>query len=159
MTLALPLATFTTMVMGAYVKAVYGGLACPEWPTCMNGQVIVELSNVQVASEVLHRAAALVVSIAGFALLFLCLTQFRGERRLLMLTLAAGATLAVQVSLGALTIFTFLEAAVVTSHLAVATVLFALTIFIAQEARRVLARLQGPPGDAPAASGASQAAN
>jgi heme A synthase len=115
----------------------------------------VELSTVQVASEIIHRAAALAVSVAGLILLFLVLTRYRSQRKLLLLTLAAGATLAVQVSLGALTIFSALEAAVVTAHLAVATLFFALTIFIAQEGRRVAALPDsGParsaaPGEAP----------
>jgi heme A synthase len=147
-TLALPVAAYITMVIGAYVKAVYGGMACPEWPTCMDGNVIVPLTNEQIASEVIHRGAALVVSLAGVLLLFLALTRFRSQRRLLVLTLLAAATLGVQVGLGALTIFSNLEAVVVTLHLAVATIFFMLTPFIAQEARRVLR-----PGGGTSASG------
>jgi heme A synthase len=150
-TLILPLATYTTMVLGAYVKAVYGGLACPEWPTCMDGQVVVHLSSVQVASELFHRAAALVLILGGLVLLFLVLTAYRSARRLRNLTLLSALVLLVQVSLGALTIFSALEALVVTLHLAVATILFALSILVLQEARRVLRA-------GPSAQGAGSAA-
>lgn len=147
-TLILPVAAYLTMVLGAYVKSVYGGMACPEWPTCMDGNVIVPLTNEQIASEVIHRGAALLVSLAGVVLLALALTRYRSSRRLLLLTLAAAATLAVQISLGALTIFSNLEAFVVTSHLAVATIFLLLTVLIFQEARRIL---KGPPVSSPSA--------
>ena len=151
-TLILPAAVFATMLLGSYVKAVYGGMSCPEWPTCMDGNIVVPLNGVQIASELLHRAAALMVVFAGAALLALILLKFREERRLLWLTLAAGGTLAVQVSLGALTIFSNLEAAVVTAHLGVATVLLLFTVFIAQEARKIVAAAPAPPASAPSGS-------
>jgi cytochrome c oxidase assembly protein subunit 15 len=144
------------MLMGSYVKAVYGGMSCPEWPTCMDGNIVVPLNGVQVASELMHRAAALVVVLAGAALLALILLRFGEERRLLWLTLAAGGTLAVQVSLGALTIFSNLEAAVVTAHLGVATVLLLISVFIAQEARKIIAKA-APATPATAPSGSSSA--
>lgn len=151
-TLVLPVAAYVTMVLGAYVKSVYGGMACPEWPTCMDGNMVVALTNEQIASEVIHRGAALLVSLAGVVLLALALTRYRPQRRLLLLTLAAAATLAVQIGLGALTIFTVLEAVVVTSHLAVATIFLLLTVLIYQEARRVL---KGPPVSVPAGTAAA----
>ena len=157
LTLVLPAAVFATMLLGSYVKAVYGGMSCPEWPTCMDGNIVVPLSGVQVASELMHRAAALVVVLAGAALLALILLRFREERRLLWMTLAAGGTLAVQVSLGALTIFSNLEAAVVTAHLGVATALLLITVFIAQEARKIIAKA-GPAAPASTAPSGSASA-
>jgi len=150
-TLLLPAAAFSTMVLGAFVKAVYGGMACPEWPTCEGGNFFVEFRNEQVASEILHRAAALLVSAAGVVLLYLVLTRYAHAKQLRLLTFAAAATLAVQIGLGAQTIFSALDPYVVTAHLAVATLFFGLTLLIAVEARKVLAApAPHGPGGAPA---------
>jgi heme a synthase len=144
LTLVLVAAAYSTMVLGAYVKAIYGGLACPEWPTCTDGQFVVPLTTPQVAAELAHRTAATLVALTGLALLAWTFARFRGERTLLLLTLAAAGTLAVQIGLGAVTITSLLEPLVVTSHLAVATLFFGLTILIALKARGVTAVSMAP---------------
>lgn len=146
--LALLAAAYSTMVLGAYVKAIGAGMACAEWGSCNNGAFF-PLDNVGVAAEVAHRIAATTVMLAGALLLALEFLYYRTERRLFLLTLAAALVLAVQVSLGALTIFTNLEAVVVTAHLAVATLFFALALVIAMRVWKL------PP--APARAGAPAA--
>lgn len=121
---------YSTMVLGAYVKAIGAGMACAEWGTCNGGQVF-PLDSVGVAAEVAHRIAATVVIAVGALLLALELLQYRAERRLIALTLLAALTLAVQVSLGAFTIYTNLQPLIVTLHLAVATFFFALALVVA----------------------------
>jgi len=125
-------AAYTTMVLGAYVKAIYAGMSCPEWPTCDDGLVLPPLDNAGVAAEMFHRIAATTVIIMGILLLALEWLQYRSEKRLILLTLATGGLLGLQVALGAITISSNLHAVVVTSHLAVATLFFACTILLAQ---------------------------
>jgi heme A synthase len=129
--LGLTVCIFTTMVMGAYVKAIGAGMACPEWGTCRDGQVF-PMDAAGVAAEVLHRIAATGVIVLGLALLALEIKDHRQERRLIALTLLAAAVVGVQVFLGALTIWSNLSPMVVTAHQATATVAFALSIVIAQ---------------------------
>lgn len=142
---------YTTMVLGAYVKAIYGGMACPEWPTCLEGQAIPPLDSAQVAAEILHRIAAVTVAAAGLVLLAIEFAHYRKERPLIRLTVAAAGVLAVQIALGAITISSQLAAAVVTAHLAVATLFFGLTLLIAVKVWRL------PAAPASAAIGEAEA--
>ena len=112
---ALLASAYATMVLGAYVKAIGAGMACSEWGTCNDGEFFSRLDNAGVAAEVAHRVAATTVMVAGAALLAVEFLHYRGERRLLRLTLLAAVVLAVQVSLGAFTIFTNLEPFIVTA--------------------------------------------
>ncbi len=128
--LTLLASAYSTMVLGAYVKAIGAGMACAEWGSCNGGQFF-PLDSAGVAAEVAHRTAATLVMVAGALLLALEFLLYPKERRLLGLTLLAALVLAVQVSLGAFTIFTNLEPVIVTAHLAVATLFFALTLVIA----------------------------
>jgi cytochrome c oxidase assembly protein subunit 15 len=139
LSLTLVAAAYMTMVFGAYVKAIGAGLACPEWPVCSGGQLVGPLSEPAVAAEMVHRTAALLVVATGVLLLALLFAKFRSEKRLIHLTLAAALTLGVQIALGALTITSALQPLIVTSHLAIATLFFALTILLALQARKVVA--------------------
>ena len=153
---ALLASAYATMVLGAYVKAIGAGMACSEWGTCNDGEFFSRLDNAGVAAEVAHRVAATTVMVAGAALLAVEFLHYRGERRLLRLTLLAAVVLAVQVSLGAFTIFTNLEPFIVTAHLAVATLFFALTLVIAMRVWRLPpAAAAGAP--APAAAPEAEA--
>ena len=129
---ALLASAFVTMVLGAFVKAIGGGMACPEWPTCIEGQAWPEFSTLGIAAEMTHRVSASLVILSGIALLYLEFTQYRSERGLLGLTAIAGGLVGLQVVLGALTIFYNLHPVIVTSHLAVATLIFGFTLVIAQ---------------------------
>jgi cytochrome c oxidase assembly protein subunit 15 len=135
------------MVLGAYVKAIGAGMACPEWPSCEGGQFVPGLADPLVAAELAHRTAASLVALCGAALLVLLVVRYRHERALVVLTLAAASTLAVQIGLGAVTISSTLHPLVVTAHLAVATLFFALTLLIAVRCWRLPAR--AAPASAP----------
>jgi heme A synthase len=109
-------ATYALIVLGALVRANGAGLACPDWPLCF-GEVVPRF-DVKVGFEWGHRVSASAVSL-GFATLGL-LTWRNPERRRAvgprLLGLAAG-LLALQVILGALTVWQLLAAWSVTSHL------------------------------------------
>lgn len=107
--------TFALIVLGALVRAHDAGLACPDWPLCF-GEAIPEM-NLQVAFEWTHRVVAGTVA-ALFALLG-GLTLALGIRRpgLRALLGVAAALLAVQIALGALTVWLKLASWTVTVHL------------------------------------------
>jgi heme a synthase len=141
-------AAYSTMVLGAFVKAIGAGMACPEWPTCQGGNPLPALSYAGVTAEIFHRIAATLVVLAGLVLLFLEFTKFREERGLIKITLVAAALVGIQIALGALTITSNLQPVVVTAHLATATLIFGVTIVIAQ---RVWKLPRPIPGQAAAA--------
>jgi len=103
--------TFGLIVLGALVRAHGAGLACPDWPLCF-GRLLPEM-NFEVAFEFGHRAMAGGVSLI-FAALLLRSWRLRPLRPLLVL---AAALLALQIVLGALTVWQLLAAWTVTSHL------------------------------------------
>lgn len=113
--LALVVPTFCLIVLGALVRAHEAGLACPDWPLCF-GQFIPAM-DLQVAFEWSHRVLA-----GGVALTFAWLAisafrlhsgAFQGRRWIV----ASGVLLAVQIFLGALTVWQLLASWTVTSHL------------------------------------------
>jgi len=107
--------TWALIVLGALVRAHGAGLACPDWPLCF-GQVVPEM-NLRVAFEYSHRllAGSVTLCFAGLALLAWRRTR-AGDPIRRRLALAA-ALLALQIVLGALTVWHLLAYWTVTSHL------------------------------------------
>ncbi len=109
--------TFSLIVLGALVRAHGAGLACPDWPLCF-GEVVPAM-DVRVAFEWSHRVLAGSVSLCFAAL---ALAAWRradaGDPIRRRMVLAAG-LLALQIALGALTVWHLLASWTVTSHLLV----------------------------------------
>jgi cytochrome c oxidase assembly protein subunit 15 len=122
---ALVAITVCLIVLGALVRAHQAGLACPDWPFCF-GQLVPEM-NLRVAFEYSHRVLAGSVALCFVALSAACWRRAgRVARRLI---LVAAALLALQILLGALTVWHLLAAWTVTSHLVTGN-LFALTLLL-----------------------------
>jgi cytochrome c oxidase assembly protein subunit 15 len=137
------------MVLGALVRAHGAGLACPDWPLCF-GEVVPRF-DLKVAFEWTHRVVAGSLSLVFLGLVGLTWRRpatFASVRGLLV---AAALLLAVQILLGALTVWKLLASWTVTSHLVTAN-LFAITVLLV--ALRIRERAQG----APAAAAAPRAA-
>lgn len=113
-------AGFATVVLGGYVSQIGAGLACPDWPTC-HGQLLPSFADPGVAAEWAHRLAALLTGLLVLGTLVTAWAFHRDRPRLVGTVTTAFGLLAVQVTLGMLTITTALEPLVVTAHLGVAT--------------------------------------
>lgn len=133
-----PIAVLILMLFGGYVKSIGAGLACPDWPFCHNQLIPFYYAGepfVWVLMEYLHRIIALGVS---FLLILVTLIAYYhrndtrndepiGMRRFLLASIIL-VLLFIQISLGGLTIYSFLDEFIVTTHLGVATIIFGLTI-------------------------------
>ena len=125
--IALLVPTFCLIVLGALVRANEAGLACPDWPLCF-GRLVPEM-DLKVGFEWSHRVLAGAVALGFVALATRLLRRPEtpsGARRLVLL---AAALLALQVLLGALTVWKLLAAWSVTSHLITGNA-FALTLLL-----------------------------
>ena len=114
---------FGLIVIGSVVRTTGSGLACPDWPLC-HGHLLPPLEP-HVLIEWTHRLVALLVSLLLFATIGVIGFQRVLRARLGGLAALALGLLAGQVILGALTVWKLLSPAVVSSHLAVALLLFA----------------------------------
>jgi len=140
---ALLVAVVGLMTLGALVRAHEAGLACPDWPLCF-GEVIPRM-DVKVAFEWSHRALAGAISLV-FAGLAVATWRRPGLAALRPYLVAGAAILAVQILLGALTVWHLLASWTVTSHLLAGNA-FAVTVLLA--ALRLRARAGEAPGPAP----------
>jgi heme A synthase len=139
---ALVVATLGLMTLGALVRAHGAGLACPDWPLCF-GEVLPRF-DLRIAFEVGHRAYAGGVAVA-FATLALLARRRPAAWRAVRgpIALAAG-VLALQVLLGALTVWHLLAVWSVTAHLLAANVFAALLLLVALRLREVERPRLGP---------------
>jgi len=130
---ATALLTFCLIVIGSVVRTTGSGLACPDWPLCQ-GRLIPRLES-HVLIEWFHRLVALLVSLSIFMLSALTLASAPLRARLGGLVGLLLSLLAVQVLLGALTVWKLLDPSVVSGHLAVALLIFSTLVTYARRAR------------------------
>jgi len=121
--LATALLMFALIVIGAVVRATGSGLSCPDWPLC-EGRLIPRF-EFHVMIEWFHRLAAVLVGVMLLATALHVWTHAETRRRLGALAALAIVLYLTQALLGALTVWKLLSPAMVSSHLAVGTLLFA----------------------------------
>ncbi|MBI2867891.1 MAG: protoheme IX farnesyltransferase [Chloroflexi bacterium] len=137
--LAAIVATFALIVLGSVVRVTGSGLGCPDWPKC-HGEYIPSFDKATLL-EYSHRAVASVVGllVMGVAVAATVARPYRGDKRLLALSLLMVAMLAVAVILGRQTVLSELSPQLVTVHLAIAEAMLAVLGIIA-----VLTRTRAP---------------
>lgn len=149
--LGLVAATFCLIVLGALVRAHDAGLACPDWPLCF-GDVIPRM-NLEVGFEWTHRLVAGSVAVGFAALAWSALRRPDRPRVVGPLLALAAALLALQIALGAFTVWLKLASWTVTAHLLTGNA-FALTCFsIALALRDAHAGRSAPRASAGARAG------
>lgn len=62
-TAAIGLLLAVQIVLGGFVSSSYAGLTCPDWPTCMNGELFPTFRGIQ-GLHVLHRSVAYLLVLA-----------------------------------------------------------------------------------------------
>ncbi len=95
---------FLQLVIGATMRHMGAGLVIPDFPTSL-GRIVPPLVSTEVAINFAHRAMAIVVLLAVASLVTRILTQFHQQPALPKLAIALGGFTLVQVTLGAITVW------------------------------------------------------
>lgn len=123
LTLAAGLAVYAQMVLGALMRHLGVGLACVELPLC-RGQLFPD-GNPYLTVHMLHRLLGVIVLVVVAAAAIVTARNARGSAVVKWLAVAAPILALVQITLGVLSITTFLDVVPVTAHLGVAAALLA----------------------------------
>ncbi len=119
---------YITLVLGSYISGTNASTACSGWPLC-NGSVFPG-GDSDVGLHVLHRFVAGLLGAVLLALIYQAFEERRRQPLLLGLALLAGAAYFAQALVGAANIWTDLAAGVVTTHLALAALLWCVLVTI-----------------------------
>ena len=109
---------FVLLLVGSYVSGADAGYAFPDWPL-MDGSVIPDLGVESKAIHFFHRALAGIVGVIVFVVTFDIIkkgAEYPGARRFAQ---GAAGLYAIEVAIGAMNVWTRLNSAAVTAHLAI----------------------------------------
>ena len=106
------------IVLGAFVRAMDAGLACPDWPLCF-GAVIPDF-QIQVYLEFLHRVLAGIIAIACFYLNYKIIKNPKVSTSIKNICWLSWTILLAQIIMGGLTVTLQLDSYIVAAHLMLA---------------------------------------
>lgn len=116
------------VALGASVRVMNAGLACPDWPLCF-GKFIPDY-HPQVYFEFLHRVLAGVISLISFYLNIKLLRSSKTLTKTKAIIYLIFVVLFAQIILGGLTVLMNLNAYVVVAHLTLGTSFLALSYWV-----------------------------
>ena len=132
---------FALIFIGGYVSSSGVGLSCPEWPLCPAGLVPMR----EFIIEYFHRTVAATTGMMVFVTMFFTLRLQETKRSTKIASMIAAALVVGQITLGGFVIIEKLHAALVTLHLGMGLILFAMTLTVFLDAKEISNRqLQKP---------------
>ncbi|HYM20530.1 MAG TPA: COX15/CtaA family protein [Candidatus Kapabacteria bacterium] len=133
-------AIFLQLVIGAWMRHKSAGLAIPTFPLS-NGNILPEFTSIGVTLNFLHRTWAFVVAILVYITSIRTLRAFRNERSVRTPAIAAMILVLVQISLGAITIWSAKEPNWTSAHVVTGAAILMTELILAI---RVHHRLHAP---------------
>jgi heme a synthase len=136
---------YVQLILGALMRHMGAGLAIPDFPLAF-GRLVPPLDAVAVVVHFLHRLGALAVTLCVGWTMARIFSQHRAEKRLLRPALLLGGMVLLQLTLGALTIWTRRAVLPMTAHVAVGAAVLATSVVITLRAARLTAVPATIPG-------------
>ena len=115
---------YSLMFIGGYISAAGLGLTCPEWPLCPNGLI----PDDEYFIEWVHRFIAATTGALIVATMIATWINRDANRKIRFTISFASALVIVQITLGAIVIDTKLHAVLVSVHLGIGILLFAMVL-------------------------------
>ncbi len=112
------------MFIGGYVSAAGLGLTCPEWPLCPSGV----MPDDEYLIEWIHRFIAVTTGTLVIATAVGCWLSKHTDKKIRLTSSLASAFVVTQITLGAIVINTKLHAVLVSVHLGIGILLFAMVL-------------------------------
>jgi heme A synthase len=117
---------FALISIGGYVSASGVGLSCPDWPLCPAGLVPMN----EFLIEYFHRSIAVATGLLVIVTMAFTLKSKTAPRGMKIASLIASSAVVGQIALGAFVIVERLHAILVTAHLGLGLVLFAMVLIM-----------------------------
>jgi cytochrome c oxidase assembly protein subunit 15 len=136
---------YLQLILGALMRHMGAGLAIPDFPLAF-GRLVPPLDASAVVLHFLHRLGAVVVTLCVGWTVARILSHYRAERRLLRPALLLVSLVLLQLTLGALTIWTRRAVLPMTAHVAVGAAVLATSVVLMLRAARLIVALAGVPG-------------
>jgi cytochrome c oxidase assembly protein subunit 15 len=143
LTIATAATVYVQLILGAVMRHTGAGLAIPDFPLAF-GRILPPFDSAAVAIHFLHRLGALAVATMITWTAVRTLRGHGAETQLTRPAVAALVLVAVQITLGALTIWTQKAVLPTTAHVACGAAILGTMVLLALRARRAL-----PPSTAP----------
>ncbi len=119
---------FSLMFIGGYVSSSGVGLSCPKWPLCPAGLVPMK----EFVIEYIHRTVAATTGVLVFATMAFTLYSKLTSRNVKIISVVAGTLALGQILLGGIVIVEKLHSVLVTVHLGMGLILFAMVLIVAR---------------------------
>lgn len=129
---------YVQLILGAVMRHTKSGLAIPDFPLAF-GKLIPTFASEQIVVHFAHRVGALAASIFAVWTVARILRHYRHAHKLLRPALLMIGALAVQLTLGALTIWTQKAVLPTTAHVATGALILGTSLVLALRTYRLLA--------------------
>jgi len=124
---------FSLIFIGGYVSASGVGLSCPNWPLCPAGLIPMQ----EFIIEYFHRTVAATTGALVFVTMIFTLKSKLSSKNAKIASVIAVALVIGQIALGAIVIVEKLHAVLVTVHLGMGLILFAMVLFVVRNSYRI----------------------
>ena len=131
--LATMMVLYSLMFLGGYISAAGLGLTCPEWPLCPNGVMPSE----EYLIEWIHRLTAATTGALVIATMVASYLNSSADTKIKLTSSLATVFVITQITLGALVIDLKLHAVLVSVHLGIGILLFAMVLLTTLFAFRI----------------------